>query len=272
LDQQVGSQPLVEVDDHDHVAFGGTAPYVGWVHASIPHHITGPDGSPTALQFVGAQWLQLGESGFDAEGNWTLDCYVQVSAQALQHHGGNGVLLGSADGIVHVGATDLVHLLPSLSDGWHRLTVEVEQLPQRERRTILVDGVAAASARETPSLCDVVSSCSVQFFTVGRLSDGSGPFPLPIHDLRLYSRVVTPADVYRPAQLVRFAPLRFYEENSRWVEFSCGADTMDTWNTFGWDAAAHEQVRVTLEPTGALQLKGMNASLMWDRAVASIAL
>jgi hypothetical protein len=270
--RQVGSQPLVKVtvDDHDHVVFGGTAPYAGWAHASIPHRIAGPGGSPTALQFVGAQWLQLGESGIEVAGNWTLDCYVQVtSAQALQHHGGEGALLASVDGVMHVGATDLVNVLPSLSDGWHRLTVEVEQLPQRERRTMLVDGVLAASVRETPSLCGV-GGCPTQFFTVGGLSDGSGPFPLPIHDLRLYSGVLPPADASGSAQMVRFAPLRFHEENSRWVELSRGADAVQiTWDTFGWDAAAHEQVWVTLEPTGDLQIRAENTTQLWDRAVAS---
>jgi hypothetical protein len=148
----------------------------------------------------------------------------------------------------------------------------VEQLPHRERRTLLVDGVAVISASETPSLCGLSNGCPTIFLGVGGLPDGSTPFPLPVHHLRLYSGIVTPADPYGSAHTESFAPLRFHEENSRWVELSRGADAMDiTWDTFGWDAAAHEQVRVTLQPTGNLLLHGTNASQVWDRAAASAA-
>ena len=145
----------------------------------------------TAMQFEGVQWLQLGESGVEMEGNWTFDCHVQVDTQVLGGLGRTGALLASADGIVHVGAGDLVGLLPSLSDGWHRLTVQVEQLPQRIHRTILLDGVAAASMTETSSLCGGTSRCLTTFFAAGGLVDGS-PFPLPVHHLRLYSGIVAP--------------------------------------------------------------------------------
>ena len=271
--RQVGSQPLVEVtvDDHDHVVFGGTAPYAGWAHAAIPRRVAGPGGSPTALQFVGAQWLQLGESGIEVAGNWTLDCYVQVSAQALQHHGGEGALLASADGIVHVGATDLVDLLPSLSDGWHRLTVQVQHLPDSgiEHRTTTIDGTVAM--QEQPSRCGTVEACPTSFFAVGGLPDGSPAFPVAIHQLRLYDAIT---DTVPRVPLVgadaNFAPPHFHAENSRWAEISRGADAIDiTWDTIGWDVSAHEQVRVTLEPTGDLRLRGTNASQLWDRAVAS---
>jgi hypothetical protein len=273
---QVGSQPLIEVavDDQHHIVFGGTAPYTGWAHTSTPHHISGPGGFPTALQFVGTQWLQLGESGIEVEGNWTLDCYIQVSAQALQHLSGEGALLASADGVVHVGAADLIGLLASVSDGWYRLTVltvRVEQLPQREHRTILVDGVAVASTSKTNSLCDGVSRCPAIFFAVGGLADGSAPFPLPVHHLRLYGGVVNLRDAPGSAQTDAFTPLRYHAENSRWVKISRGADAVEiTWDAFGWETVAHDQVQVMLEPTGNLLLKGTNASRLWDRAIGSV--
>jgi hypothetical protein len=190
----------------------------------------------------------------------------------LQHLSGDGTLLAAPNGIVHVSTTDLVGFLPSVSDGWHRLTVvvEVEQMPQREQRAILIDGVAAASMSKMPSRCGVESSCPVVFFAVGGLPDRSVPFPLPIHNLRLYSGVVNPADESESMPVERLAALRFHKENSRWVKLSRGADAMDiTWDICGWEGAVHEQVRVALEPTGGLRLKGTNASQLWDRAVAS---
>jgi hypothetical protein len=108
------------------------------------------------------------------------------------------------------------------------------------------------------------------FFAVGGLPDGSAPFPLAVHHLQLYSRVLNPVDAPRFAHTDGFAPLRYHAENSRWVELSRGLDAVDmTWDTIGWDAAAHEQMRVTLEPTGNLLLHSTNASRLWDRAVAS---
>jgi hypothetical protein len=215
--------------------------------------------------------LQLGGSGVEVMSNWTVDCHVEVSAHVLGHlDGDGGVLLASADGIVHLGAeADLVGLLLSLSDGWHRLTVQVEQLPQYERRTLLVDGVPGAVS-EIQSLCGVTGGCPITFFAVGGLPDRSATFPLPIHHLRLYSGVLNPTDASESVHKEHFAPLRYHAENSRWVELSRGPDAVDiTWDTFGWDARTHEQVRVTLERTGDLLLTGTNTSRLWDRTVAS---
>jgi hypothetical protein len=272
--RQAGNQPLVEVtvDDRDHIVFGGTAPYAGWFHTTTPRHVPGPGGFPTALKFEGAQWLQLGESGIEMAGNWTLDCYVDVSLQALDHFGREGALLASADG-VHVGTTELSGVLQSLSYGWHRLTVQVEQQPWRERLTVLIDDMLPTLQTEKISHCGTIGSCPVTLFAIGGLPSGAAPFPLPFDHLRLYNGLWTSADEPGSVGADTFVPLRYHAENSRWVEISRGPDAVDiTWDTLGWDTAAHEQVRVTLEPTGDLMLlPRTNASRLWDRAVASAA-
>jgi hypothetical protein len=73
----------VAVDDEDHIVFGGTAPYAGWSHASLPRRLTGPGGVPTALQFQGAQWLQLEDSGIEVAGNWTLESRLLRPSQCV---------------------------------------------------------------------------------------------------------------------------------------------------------------------------------------------
>jgi hypothetical protein len=226
--RQAANQPIMEitVDNRAHVVFGGAAPYAGWDHSSAPRHASGPGGFLTALQFEGAQWLQLGESGVQVVGNWTLDCYLQVNAQALRNVRENGVLLASRDGVAHISAVDLSDLMSSQSDGWHQLTVHVEQQLQREHRTLLVDGMVA-STMETPVFCGVASSCLTNFFAVGGLPDGSGTFPLAVHHLRLYSGIVTLADLSGTTHAGHFGPLRYHAENSRWVEISRGPDAVD---------------------------------------------
>jgi hypothetical protein len=277
---QAANQPLVEVivDDRDHIVFGGTAPYTGWEHRPALHRVLGPGGFPTALHFDGMQWLQLGQSGVEIQGNWTLDCYVQVDTQVLHSLDRDGALLVSAEGAVYISVATVADLLPSMSDGWHRLTLQVEQLSMlhRERRTLLIDGMVAAPVSEGVSICGVgsASHCYTTFFAVGGLPDGSDPFPLPVHHLRLYIGIMDPTGTSMPGSVHTddFSPLRYHMENSRWVEISRGPDAMDiTWNTIGWDAANHEQVQVTLEPTGNLLVKGTNASQLWNRAVASVA-
>jgi hypothetical protein len=270
--QQVGDQPLMEVvvDNRQQLVFGGTAPYSGWSHGSAPRRVPGPGSFPTALQFEGTQWLQLGESGVEAAGNWTLDCYVQVDAQVLHNLRENGVLMASQDGTVHIGAADLSDLMSSLSDGWHRLTVQVQQQLPHEDRTLLVDGLVASSASEMSAFCGVTRHCPTTFFAVGGRPDGSAPFPMAVHHPRLYDGILTPQGMSGSTHADNFGPLGYHSENSRWVEISRGPDAVDiTWDTLGWDAAAHEQVRVTLEPTGDLRLKGANASRLWDRAITS---
>jgi hypothetical protein len=333
--REVGSQPVIEVavDNLEHIVFGGTAPYAGWSHTSNPRHITGPGGFATALQFEGAQWLQLGESGvkvaqvvkmdncrsdicgdgsrwccapgdevqscreegytaahggtFGAswgscpsenaiyqccvtECDWTLDCYVQIDNMRLPSLGEEGALLASANGAVHVGAAELFRLLPTLSDGWHRITIQVEHSLQHENRTLLVDGVVEVPASEW--YYNEASGCPTNFFAVGGLPDGSAPFPLPIHSLRLYSGILEHTDMSGSVNTDVFAPLRYHAENSRWLELSRGPDAVViTWDILGFDVTVHEQVRVKIEPTGGLTLRGANASRLWDRAVASAA-
>ena len=104
-----------------------------------------------------------------------------------------------------------------------------------------------------------------------KLPDGSSPFPLAIHHLRLYSGIMTSADLSGSTHADHFDPLRYHAENSHWIEISRGPDAVDImWDTIGWDASAHEEVQVTLEPTGDLRLRGINASRLWERAVASV--
>ena len=47
----------------------------------------------------------------------------------------------------------------------------------------------------------------------------------------------------------------YHTANSRWVEISRGLDGIDvTWDTIGWERAAHEQVKVTLDPAGRINI------------------
>ena len=91
----------VDVDDAGHILFGGSAPYAGWTRGS-PRHVSGPNGFPNALQFSGREWLQLGDAGVKIEGNWTLDCWVQVDGEMLRGMDNEGVLVESLDVIALV--------------------------------------------------------------------------------------------------------------------------------------------------------------------------
>ena len=42
-----------------------------------------------------------------------------------------------------------------------------------------------------------------------------------------------------------------------------------TWSRFGWEHAVHDNVMTSLEPAGGIKLAARNASLLWNRAVAS---
>jgi hypothetical protein len=340
--RQAADQPLVEVtvDDQGHIVFGGTAPYMGWSHGSAPRRVPGLGTFPTALQFGERQHLQLGESGVEAaELSWTLDCYVQVDTHVLRNLVGDGILLASADGVVYVSSTDITDgLITPLSDGWHRLTIQVEQVEQHERSstTLLIDGAvggpvsvseststttyegtnivetgvdsvgswggtctcpdgedyqvgdnydscgslacvggrAGTCGRNNPGGSGVRVTChrpkNPSFFAVGGLPDGSSPFPLPICHLRLYSGVVTPPDLSGSVQADACAPLSYHEANSRWVEISRGTDAVEVaWRNFGRGVTAHDETRITLEPSGSLLLHGANSSQLWDRAVTS---
>ena len=66
------------------------------------------------------------------------------------------------------------------------------------------------------------------------------------------------------------APLEYHAENSRWVQISRGLDGVSViLDTFGWERGDHEQVVVSLDPSGGVMIATQNMSMMWDRAIAS---
>jgi hypothetical protein len=358
--RQAGHQPLVDVvvDSRDNIVFGGTASYTGWPHGGYLERVSGPGGFATGLHFSDGKWLKLGETGVTVQGNWTLDCYVQLDREVRRSLDGDGVLLASTDGTALVSAAvDLITRTatatasPASTDAWHRLTVHVSVDKSREnpceglvddvtlfgkpginctmviangcdydlheflvkmlpdqaddvpvgslihlfcpascchlkhtdvvhssypvlRRDIFVDGVLITSSPDPLLVCETLE-CEFVWFAVGAHPGGFDPFPFPIHGLRLYNEIIALEDTHDVGTVHTdvFSPLAYHAENSRWVALSRGADAVEiTWDTFGWGAAAHQQVQVVLDPTGGIVLRaGVNSSQMWDRAVAAAA-
>ena len=228
--------------------------------------MAGPGGADNALSFSEGQWLQLGEHGVQVVGNWSLECHIHVTREASQAYG-ERVLLLAADALDTVGmSSDFVsRLLVSMTDGWYQLVVTSLQADDVIRRTVFVDGVQMAQSERPLYMCGGVP-CPTSFLAVGA---GTGlPFPFQIHRLLLYSGLVSPNTTSSVAN--SFALLPFHADNSRWVEISRGLDGVDiTWYRFGWERAAREQARVSLDPAGSVLVVAENISLLWDRAVAS---
>lgn len=130
-------------------------------------------------------------------------------------------------------------------------------------RVVFIDGVQMAAQSE-PRSAQCSEGCPVTFVAV---SDPVRPFPLPLHHLLIMPGIVSPAAV-QPAS---FAPLVHRAENMRWVEVSSGPDGVDvTWDTVGFEASIHEQVKVTLDTTGGLTATTQNfSSHMWNQVVPS---
>eukprot|EP01045_Picozoa_sp_COSAG04_P001345 COSAG04_NODE_44_length_31776_cov_9.320769_2_plen_1968_part_00 len=277
----------VDVDDAGHILFGGKAPYVGWTRGN-PRQVSGPIGFPNALRFDDHSWLQLGDTGVGIAGNWTLDCWVQVDAAALGAMRDEGVLVESTakdayisvrrqNGRIELGGAgstgEWVSSGIGLSDhtgDWVRLTVSSERsVGQFEVRSHFFDGQVVGSVEIDDSmLCDD-ALCLASFFVIGNRADGTAPFPLPLHRLRVVEGALRLGDVdaygMQPGDLLRYQP-----ENSRSIKLSRGTDALEvTWDTFGWDTTAHDHVHVSLDSTGGVRLRCDNMSLLWDRAVAS---
>ena len=285
--QTVGSAMLaeVDVDDAGHILFGGKASYVGWTRGN-PRAVSGPSGFVNALQFEDHDWLQLGETSVDIAGNWTLDCWIQVTAGGLRSMGEVGVLVESAEGSPHVSMrrqNQRVELgsksdeawvssgidVSGLQD-WVRLTVRAQRsMSIHETHSYFVDGQQAGRLQLDASMVCDDALCPVNFFAVGGRSDGTASFPLPLHRVRLFEGALEPSELDtsggQVGDLVRFQP-----ENSRSIKLSRGTDALDiTWNTIGWNAAAHDHVHVELDYLGGVSLRCNNVSSLWDRAVAS---
>ena len=77
-----GSCPVggIDVDAHGHLVFGGTGSYTGWKRGGGPRIVAGLGGADHAMQSEDGRWVQLGHSGVEVNGNWTLDCRVRVDA------------------------------------------------------------------------------------------------------------------------------------------------------------------------------------------------
>eukprot|EP01045_Picozoa_sp_COSAG04_P013769 COSAG04_NODE_994_length_8876_cov_9.074763_2_plen_2355_part_01 len=323
----VTSQALVEVDvdDAGHILFGGAAPYVGWTRGS-PRHVSGPAGFRNALQFSGHEWLQLGDTGVEVEGNWTLDCWVKVDGDLLRGMGDEGVLAESTNGGAHASVRRHAERIgfgekeasfgrdvATLADGWHRVTFTVSSAslvecidlqpaeiceasspfcsdpdPQWANVPLLcprtcdacfgravdatwscaIDG-QASSVLQLRRECQLGTLCPVNFFAIGGRADGTAPFPLPIHRLRVFGNALSPGELEGSGLAVGDL-LRFQPENSRTIRLSRGTDALEvTWDTFGWNAAAHDHVHGTLDSLGGVGLRCDNVSTLWDRAVAS---
>ena len=177
------------------------------------------------------------------------------------------MLLSAAEAVesVSVGASLLA---AAGTDGWAGLVVQ--QILQADHargvRTVFLDGVQMMQSDRALALCDGVP-CPVTFVAVG--TEAEAPLRVAIHRLQLFSGLVDPNATSLTGSL--FAPLSYHTANSRWVEISRGLDGIDvTWDTIGWERAAHEQVKVTLDPAGRISIKSRNVSALLDRAVASV--
>jgi len=282
------SQLLVEVDvdDASHIAFGGGAPYAGWTRGS-PTHIAGPSGYTNALQFSGHEYLQLGDVGVEIEGNWTLDCWIEVDRARLTGED-EGAIIESIDQIAQVsmrrqlwrmeiGSEAAVGTwvssdvdIAALPEGWVRLTVLVRRTVGRaDAYSYFIDGEPQATLQmeDAPSCGDVL--CPVNIFAIGGRADGTAPFQLPIHRLRVFGGALEPSELdtsgLTVGELARYQP-----ENSRSIMLSRGTDALEIqWDTVGWNAEAHDHLHATLDSLGDISLRCDNVSRLWDRAVAS---
>ena len=282
--QSTASQLLVEVDVDDaaHIMFGGSAPYAGWTRGS-PTQVNGPSGYMNALQFSGHEYLQLGDNGVEIEGNWTLDCWVQVERAQLAREG-EGVLVESVDGSAHVsihprgllGGEAIARVwessgidISARANEWVQISVAAERtIGQDSVYLYFIDGELQSSVQlSTPSCGSTL--CSVSFFAVGGRADGTAPFQLPIHRLRVYSEAVAPSNL-DTSGAVDGGLARYQPENSRSMLLSRGIDALDVqWDTIGWNVEAHDHVHVTLDSLGGINLRCNNLSKLWDRAVGS---
>ena len=287
LRQNAGSQVLIEadVDDAGHILFGGEAPYAGWTRGN-PRAVGGPSGFANALQFGDHDWLQLGDTGVDIDGNWTLDCWAQVSAVGLRSIGAVGVLLVSVDKQEHIAvhrqdqraelggkpaagawASSGVDIT-SQPQGWVRLTVSARRtvsLP--ETYSYFINGQLVGSLQLDVVLCGGIL-CPANVFAIGNRADGTAPLTLPLHRLRVFGGALAPDDLDSSGLLPPGDFVRYQPENSRSVVLSRGTDALDiTWDTIGWNAAAHDHVHVALDSSGSIRLRCNNVSSLWDRAV-----
>ena len=311
--QSADSQLLVEVDvdDQSHILFGGSALYVGWARGT-PTKVSGPSSFVNALQFSGHEFLQLGDAGVDIEGNWTLDCWVFTDA-ALLAGKGEGVLAESLDKVAHVsmmsqqggrtevGSETVAGMWRSSgvdmaagAEGWVRLSVSARRtVGEADIYSYFLGGELQASVQlETRTCGDAL--CPVNFFAIGGRGDGSAPFQLPVHRLRVFAGALAPSELDASGlpmgDLARYQP-----ENSRSIMLSRGTDAIEVqWDTIGcksepicirapvdlWsftdrllvpigNVAAHDHVHATLDSLGGIRLRCDNVSLLWDRAVGS---
>ena len=220
----------------------------------------------------------------DIASNWTLDCWVQVSAGGLRSMGDVGVLAASEDKREHVSvhqdqpadlggesadgdwASSSVDLL-SLQD-WVRLSVSVRRIMGHETHSYFIAGQPAGSLQLGASTCDD-ALCPVNIFAVGSQADGTVPFPLPLHRLRIFEGALDPTQLDASGVQAGYL-LRYQPESSRSIKLSRGSDAVEiTWDTVGWSAATHEHVHAELDHVGGVSLRCNNVSSLWDRAVAS---
>ena len=109
----------------------------------------------------------------------------------------------------------------------------------------------------------------MNIFAIGGRADGTAPFQLPIHRLRLFASALEPTELDVSGLLVGDVA-RYQPENSRSMMLSRGIDALEVqWDTLGWNAEAHDQVHATLDSLGGISLRCDNVSMLWDRAVAS---
>eukprot|EP01051_Picozoa_sp_SAG22_P001950 SAG22_NODE_82_length_21749_cov_10.719769_7_plen_864_part_00 len=278
-DGQTDDQPLVDVDvdERGQVVFGGTAAYTGWAMGQMPEIVPGPGGADNALRFGEGRSLQLGDTGVLISGNFTLECRVHVMGSADGTAGGTLLALAYGDEVLDI-TSGVLDVGGRLSAGWHRLAVHhvfaVEDIARVAtlHRHVFIDGIEDRGQCTSVGVpfCDGDGACAGVGRAVGSAADGTAPFPPDLHvfRLRLHPGILDPN--ITAAADNRFEPLEYHNENTRWVEISRGLDGVDiTWSTYGWERAAHENVQISLEPAGGIKLAAGNASLLWNRAVAS---
>ena len=139
--------------------------------------------------------------------------------------------------------------------------------------TTFVDGLQVAREVRMQTACELDDSCQTRLVAVGSSEDGTRYFRLPISRLRL-----SPG-IRNSTEFDAFSPLPFHAENSRWLEISTGLDGVDmTWDTFGvlhplsGAHITHEQVMVSLKPTGDIAITAGNDSALslWDRSISAV--
>ena len=291
--QNTASRLLVEVDvdDQSHIMFGGSAPYVGWTRGT-PTKVIGPSG-PTvvnALQFSGHEYSQLGDDGVGIEGNWTLDCWVQIDAARLVDNT-EGVLVQSLDEVAHVsmgqqgqqrsevGSEAVAGMWSSSGidmaarpEGWVRLSVSARRsVDQADMYSYFLDGGLQASVQLEATQCSE-ALCPVNFFAIGGRADGSAPFQLPIHRLRIFAGALSPSELDASGlpvgELARYQP-----ENSRSIMLSRGTDAIEVkWDTVGCEYRSnpfptfnHAAVSDKLLPIQGMPLSTTASTRRWTR-------